>query len=309
MKIRDIFENPESRLQKSIAKLNKELGLTVKVEVDWPTVWAQLQSNFPDVATFVPSITDLGVTLIESVGIQCEDEHWSDDLLASLADEQMKTLILSMKVGDESLIPKSSWLSNPARILLTVPTMGAVQLNSISAGTLARGLADIFNPSATAEALESSKDAEWADLGVDTPSATNNVMDVLPTVDDLPRPDVLLAQSTPYWCTIFHQRDTTYEANFTHEGTLELVATYLEAYAIPNKNSHGPLMKVTRNAACFGEETNYDSLTVEPFRQTTSWVKPNPLLMLSLLQGKLGYSFVHTDGLTWVLKRDRPFRS
>jgi len=38
-------------------------------------------------------------------------------------------------------------------------------------------------------------------------------------------------------------------------------------------------------------------------------LKPNPMLVLALLQGSLGYELLHTDGRNWVLKRDAAFAS
>ena len=66
-------------------------------------------------------------------------------------------------------------------------------------------------------------------------------------------------------------------------------------------------VKVTRIGSYFGNGVTSDHLMLAPAASHNSWIKLNPMIMLALLQGSLGYTLVHTDGTIWVLKRDQPF--
>ena len=98
-------------------------------------------------------------------------------------------------------------------------------------------LKTIFDPAAeTTE--EAAPEAAFAHMGLDTAYRAPATPDVLPTAESLPRPDVLLTETTPYLCTI-STRGSEIDAQFSHEGTLNLVARYLTMHGRPDQNHVG----------------------------------------------------------------------
>lgn len=103
--------------------------------------------------------------------------------------------------------------------------------------TLQHDLEKIFEPVTAAAASKTDVNTTaFVDLNIEEPhTTTSKTADVLPDLDHLPRPDVLLEQTTPYLVTIF-SRGSEIDAQFSHEGTLNLVAKYLERHGRADQN-------------------------------------------------------------------------
>jgi hypothetical protein len=95
---------------------------------------------------------------------------------------------------------------------------------------------DIFNQESAESHISTSKDDEWA--AVDEAGEAQSISmgmkemetDSLPSVDTLPRPDVLFRTQTPYLVHVTLASSTKITVNATHEPTLHLLSEYLKRW-------------------------------------------------------------------------------
>jgi hypothetical protein len=54
--IRDEVDSPTSALAVKFKAVSETLGYPVTFAQEWPMIWSEFQSNYPDNATFIPSV-------------------------------------------------------------------------------------------------------------------------------------------------------------------------------------------------------------------------------------------------------------
>lgn len=71
-----------------------------------------------------------------------------------------------------------------------------------------------------------------------------------------------------------------------------------------------PLLKAELQISHFGYGAMFDSLTITPGDRRSDWVNINPILILSFIEGVLGYSPVAgaSGESPWYFKRDVAFK-
>jgi len=241
--LRDNYYAPSSLVAEAVSSLSKELGKPVETNVDWARVWTELASDSLEASDLVPGMSNVIVALTQAVENCCTaDEEWGDMLLTRLGTAGKERLDLWILVDPTIMTYEPSWISHNASIALRIPQQSAASMKAVSAMTILPSLRDIFTKAALEEP-SSSKDSEWADLGVADDVKVPEQAGIgfrqgpaampLPNVNSLPAPESLTNKALPYMCTIFDQRGDL-EVTCSHEGTLNVLATYLEVHARPN---------------------------------------------------------------------------
>lgn len=99
MGIRDSWDNPDSDVQKSIAKLKSTLGVSVHITPQWQLLWADLQPTYQDMSIFVPNLASVvycWCTSLEALLDKGENEEWADDLLERLGSTHGLNMLLEV---------------------------------------------------------------------------------------------------------------------------------------------------------------------------------------------------------------------
>ena len=83
--IRDSWEAKDCLAQTAIASLKAILGADVTIKPQWQVLWAELQSQYPEMAVFVPSVGEAVAAWCKTTQALLEDEEgnakWVEDML------------------------------------------------------------------------------------------------------------------------------------------------------------------------------------------------------------------------------------
>ena len=100
--IRDLWNNHDSAVQQAFTTLKSILGYPIDIQPEWPLLWADLQGQFPDSATFVPTIAQIVVswcTILENILEKEEDPSWTETLLEKVGQAEILKLTLEVMSG------------------------------------------------------------------------------------------------------------------------------------------------------------------------------------------------------------------
>ena len=64
--------------------LSDAAGHTANLHVDWKAVWTALELDFPDKASFVPSMSGAAVAILEALTDAVGDRTWKENLWTQL---------------------------------------------------------------------------------------------------------------------------------------------------------------------------------------------------------------------------------
>lgn len=101
MGIRDNWDNPDSDVQKSIAKLKSTLGVPIHIIPQWQLLWADLQPIYQDMGIFVPNLASVvycWCTSLEALLDKGENEEWTEELLEKLGSTHGLNMRLEVKM-------------------------------------------------------------------------------------------------------------------------------------------------------------------------------------------------------------------
>lgn len=87
MGIRDSWDNPNSDVQKSMAKLCTTLGHPVHITPQWQLLWTDLESTYEDSGIFVPNIASAVAAWCTSMDTLLDkdgNEEWTEELLEKI---------------------------------------------------------------------------------------------------------------------------------------------------------------------------------------------------------------------------------
>lgn len=101
--IRDLWNKPQSQLQKSVTSLADILGHKIVPEVHWPSLWENLKSDIPEPETFVPAIVTYTTSWYDALLSRVEDncyEGWTEELLTVLSKTVGKETSLHVEVSE-----------------------------------------------------------------------------------------------------------------------------------------------------------------------------------------------------------------
>ncbi|KAI9816268.1 MAG: hypothetical protein M1827_001869 [Pycnora praestabilis] len=317
MDLRDHWEKEDSPTQKSINTLRDLLGLRVVIDLEPMILWGDLGKHYSSQDIFIPSVvgvikvwTDCLVSRLESDA----NAAWTERLLEEISEQGSKAL----KAGVEAR-PGSQVMTDfvGARFVIGIPETRPPYSN-VSA-FFASDFEKLFNVPSRGNVQGTNDDDDWASVAL--PSRTrdqdralqaNIVPTPLPSLDTIPRPDILFASLTPYHMIvkIAHASILIYGS---HQGSLELLEGYLQKYV---RNTEGlsikvPIVKTTLQASHFGYGALFDSLSLTPGDKRADWVDINPIFVLSFIEGVLGYQPVKEGSgkNQWYFKRAEPFPS
>ncbi|KIW89577.1 uncharacterized protein Z519_09733 [Cladophialophora bantiana CBS 173.52] len=335
--IRDLFEKDDGAVQKSFVELKEIVGYPVSCTAEWHMLWAELESLCPDKATFVPTIAKLVEAWCHSLGKRLEDdsrfEAWTELFLERL--KLVNFVKLSIQVAAYGPRVRTAWSGTKSTFIILLPKTAKFQTTH-AASAFAEDFESIFDPPTSSshdqEAVKGHHqihdDEDWAELESvpETKSAsisistTNRVAvpytpepntDVLPSLETLPRPEILFQTTTPYLMVVSSNGLNKVTVNATHEPSLRLLAEYLKRWirTDPQDVRKIPYLRIKLNESSFGFGLFSDSLTIEPFDHYQRHVVVNVALILTFIQGVLGYQrVIEMSGAgNWEFRRDTPF--
>ncbi|OAP65584.1 hypothetical protein AYL99_01556 [Fonsecaea erecta] len=341
--VRDLFDNEENTVQKSLAGLGETIGCQVLCRAEWLMLWAELQHLWADMTTFVPTIAKVVEMWCDTLGRRLKDgrfEGWTEVFLEKL--KTVNVLKLSIQVAADRQRVQTAWLGPRSASLFTISLSQIAQLQQTMGQTAASSFAEDFEsmfepPSSQKETKGQQYSAredeeDWAELESvpDTTKSTahsvnttvNRVppyslpdlrVDILPALETLPRPEILFRTTTPYVMLVSSNAPNKITINGTHESSLQLLAEYLQRWirTDPQDVRKIPYLRIKLNESSFGLGLFHDSLTIEPFDHHQRHVVVNISLVLAFIQGVLGYQRVYETSTAgqWEFRRDILFEA
>ena len=320
MDLRDYWEKPESPAQSSIKVLRDLIGLPVIIKREPPIIWAELGKFYPDPTVFVPDITGVIKAWCDTLAERLQNDahaEWTEQFLEVLEENGKR---LNARVETNSGTKVSTSLTKPTFIINLPQTTPPYRSAS---AYFAIDFQNIFvKPPAVST---SHNDDDWASISL--PSRTEQpqnpsanaaaaISRELPTLESLPRPEILFSSQTPYHLMVKIVRNGIH-IYCSHQGSLELLLAYLTKYVrnIDNPSIRLPIVKAELEASHWGYGALYDCLVISPgdVRGSTKWEDINPILILAFVEGILGYRPVGDEGggnggSQWSFKRDVGFK-
>ncbi|OAG44351.1 hypothetical protein AYO21_01347 [Fonsecaea monophora] len=343
--IRDLFDNEDSAVQRSIASLKDIIGYHVACTAEWHMLWVELEPVCPDKTTFVPTVAKLVETWCDTLGKRLEDARfasWTEVFLENLKTVNAVKFSIQVTAGDSRV--RTAWLRpKSTSFTISLPKTTRLQTTLQTAGpAFAEDFESMFDPPNCNSSTPSNKpeaenqhpeiredDEDWAELEsvADTTKSTsisttaNRVVpypaplepstDVLPALETLPRPEILFRTTSPYVMLVSSGGQSKLTVNGTHEPSLRLLAEYLQRWTKtdPQDVRKIPYLRIKLNESNFGLGLFRDSLTIEPFDYHQRQAVVNVTLVLAFIQGVLGYRRIPgTSGAgQWEFQRDTPF--
>ncbi|KAM0250300.1 hypothetical protein ACHAP5_002359 [Fusarium lateritium] len=249
--IRDNWTNPDSPVQKSIAKLHSVLGLGVYCEPQWQILVAELENVWEDKHQLVASVVMFVQTWFETLTEIAENEGqevWTDKLLNKIEElaPRLNLTVEACVVVSETERPSTKWSDASLGFVIYIPKLLVYQPAQYG-GLFKEHLLEAFDKKEPSKSLpiHSTTGDEWADVGVDEPeerttkpSMTGNkapAIDYLPDPNTLPKPASLL-QNAPYHLFVRASGSNNIEIECSHSQTLEILAEYLKRWTRINPN-------------------------------------------------------------------------
>jgi len=319
MDLRDHWENAGSPAQTSLTALKELIGLPVNVILEPAILWSELQKYYPDQGTFIPTITDIVKSWCDILASRLQDEayaEWTEELL-EVVNEGGRNLTVRVGAKPENNV-STSLEKKTSIFIIGIPQMSSPSRDA--AGRIAMDFHRLFTKT-SATVIPSHEDDDWASVTLPSreqqarnPAGSAAPMSTkLPTLDSLPRPEILFPSQTPYhmMVEIIHNGISIHGS---HQPSLELIASYLTKYARTMQNSSKqPIIKPELQVSHLGYGALYDSLKVVPGDVRANWDEINPILILNFVEGVLGYRPVGDEGggaagSKWYFKREVAFR-
>lgn len=97
-------------MQKAFGKLKDVVGLEVICNTEWDLLWVELESKFPDSATFAPNVAGVVVAWCYSLAARLEDEKfiaWTETVVDKLESAGSIKLKLQVIGSIIILLPQS----------------------------------------------------------------------------------------------------------------------------------------------------------------------------------------------------------
>jgi len=328
--IRDMWDSPKSDLQTSITALEKTLGYKIVPLVQWPILWNELKDRFPDKSTFIPSMSRIVIVWYERLLWRIDGDNfpeWTEELLALLSQGKKQLIIEPSPPPHDR--PKTSWNAQTSSFNLGIPKIGppfhfnavtafdqdfeSLLIQGVAAGVPAdEGWDDLATEPSRAPAPAVSPSATAEPRAATTPKVSGvsfeqrPMMDRLPGLGELSRPNELFAQRAPYILTLDMSVGNPLVIRCSHEASLKLISTYFNRWGRLNTEDsmRRNILKVELVESAFCNGVN-DTLTIEPYISFRNHnFQMNPTLVLAFVEGVLGYKFVHTNGHNWVYRSD-----
>ncbi|KAI0453894.1 hypothetical protein F5B21DRAFT_264217 [Xylaria acuta] len=324
--IRDAWDNEDAPVQKAIRNLKDVIGVKVTVLPEWPLLLAELGAFHPDKATLAPSVAAAVEACCTALSTLADDEanaEWADTLLERTGSHIR--ISIGASKGREMGI---SWSDQERGFIISL-AKSTVPSKAYMLSFFTGNLLKVFDEKArndTSSTIEPTAAADdWADVAVDNKTGNAAVVeaprkhgattqqspsfDVIPDIGTISRPDELLLKP-PYHLIMHNHGKESIHVQCSHSPTLQFIADYLKKWSRTNHNNttRPPCAEVQLHQSAFGLGVVYDRLTVvSESRYHTQAVSPT--IVLSLIEGVLGYKNVSSDGSSWTFRKDVEFRS
>ncbi|KAI0118071.1 hypothetical protein F4776DRAFT_672958 [Hypoxylon sp. NC0597] len=302
--IRDHWDRADAPVQTARSAVSELLGIDVSIEIAWDLLILNLDDGYPDRSIFVPSVAKGVQTFLEVLREILDSEistEWTDTLLERAGGSLRLFIDVSKKKE-----PVVFWSATRVGLDVNLPK-GGMQSPIEMQSLFKVRLLDCFNdPQASLD--------EWANLSIDTigensaATAPHQPFDVLPDIRVLPRPDELLLKP-PYHLAVYGGGNAIVEVQCSHSPTLQLLAGYLKRWCKVNHQNinHPPAVEVNLHLSSFGVGLTYDRLTLSVEDRNPNFLV-SPMIVLSFVEGVLGYKSVSVDGTSWIFRKDVEFR-
>ncbi|TGJ80327.1 hypothetical protein E0Z10_g8447 [Xylaria hypoxylon] len=342
--IRDAWDNQDAPVQKAIKNMKEVIGVGVFVNPEWPLLLAELDSFYPDKGILVPSVAAAVEACCTALTTLADDEanaEWADTLLEQT--ESHVRFFLEVRVNALPLRPHATkltyheqvsksrdmgmtWSNQRRGLIISLPKSVAPSKSymlSFFTGNLLK-IFDVKPKHATSSNNEPASVDDWADVTVDNKTGNAAVIeipqrhaiaqqppvfDMIPDIETIPRPDELLLKP-PYHLIVRDFNSSSTEVQCSHSPTLQFLSDYLKKWARTNHNNTNrpPLAEVKLHQSAFGLGVVYDRLTVATESRYTAQ-EVSPTMLLSLIEGVMGYKMISNDGPFWTFRRDVEFKS
>ncbi|KAF2807624.1 uncharacterized protein BDZ99DRAFT_522249 [Mytilinidion resinicola] len=333
--IRDNWSKDDTKLQKSQKALSDLVGYKINCEPEWHMLWAEMQPHCPDTSTFIPSVCAIVSAWCDALTTLLDDEKnekWADKVLEELSKTNRVKIRLEVLPNPTTPRPTATWTAPQSAFTIYLPK-GPLALTSALSSGFSEDLLACLDPPVDPTPLSQRQvpDDSWADIEVDStsgtistrdtaPSITNAQnkgpaaaaaeLDTLPDVATLPRPEYL-ALKPPYHMIITHSPHAKeMSIQCSHPPSLKVVEGYLERWTKRDNNTvnRPPAATLTLHESPFGLGILQDRLTISTQGSRMTFVL-SPTLLMSFVEGVLGYALVSGDGGTWTFRRDVGFKS
>ncbi|EFQ31761.1 hypothetical protein CGRA01v4_04793 [Colletotrichum graminicola] len=328
--IRDHWTKEDSHLQQSLKSLQDVLGLEVDVNPEWQLLLAELDAGYTDRADAVIAVAGTVEAWCRAAAELLDDrknEEWTETLLEKLKITWSRLrLFIEVSTGDDV---STSWSDDRGGFLVSLPRRQRITPVNLQPLFQAE-LKDCFADHRQLPPYTASPDADdWDDVdAIDTrvsrlsisgpdaaarhrrgPSvsstATQPPPDFMPRADALPRPDDLLLKP-PYHLMIYSRGAHEIEVQCSHSPTLKFLADYFKRWRRTNHqiSSKPPAVEVRLHQCAFGMGASIDRLVLATEHKYGGAFILTPTVILSLVEGVLGYKPVYSDATTWTYRRD-----
>ncbi|KAK8069603.1 hypothetical protein PG994_006219 [Apiospora phragmitis] len=330
--IRDSWSSEDAPVRKSLKKLSEILGLDVAVEPEWPLLLAALDGSYLDKQALVPAVAQCVRVWCDLLAAALEDEdanaEWTETLLER-ADGLLRLFLEVQGSKNEGL--RLSWSNDRTGFVVTLPRGQMPYLTEIEAA-LRGQLLNCFKKDAsvsqsnTLTSLAAAPADDWADVSLDAATGNAAVVEaaaeadrhtntryvppakaaynVMPDCGTLARPDDLLLKP-PYHLVVYDRGSEEVEIHSSHSPSLHLLSEYLKKWCRVNQQNHQkpPCVEIKLHQSAFGLGLIYDRLTLSVDRPHAQY-SVSPMIVLSLVEGVLGYQNVGSEASCWKFRKD-----
>lgn len=201
--LRDHWEKEDCPAKQSISALKELIGLGVTVIMEPTILWPELQKNYPDQGTFVPSIAAVVQAWADVLKGKLADENneeWTEQFLEQVKEGRGAfggiRARVEARAGTRAV---STFLSKPdSAFVISIPETTPSYRGACA--VFQNDFAKLFEKGlATTQ-----ENDDWTSIGIPTHSQPQNaasnttVSNDLPSLDSLQRPEILFARQTPY---------------------------------------------------------------------------------------------------------------
>jgi len=257
--IRDVWDSPESTVQKAFSDLSSTLGYEIVANPEWALLLAEVGPLYSDQSSFVPAVAGTVSCWVKALAELLEDDNnetWTDELLEKLKSSWSKLRIFLEVSRSKDDLASTRWDEARGGFVVCLP---AKQISNplMFFASFKGQLLDAWN--------EEKKKAEtplahrlggagvavpgddWADVEMDSStgkvavvdapvamaSTAANRVEFMPDLSTMPRPDELL-QKPPYHLFIYDKGRQEVEVQCSHSPTLQFISDYLKKWCRVN---------------------------------------------------------------------------
>ncbi|KAK1714646.1 hypothetical protein BDP67DRAFT_512635 [Colletotrichum lupini] len=330
--IRDHWTKEDSYLQQALKALRDVLGLEIDVNPDWQILLTQLDAEYADRTDFVAAVAGTVEAWCRAATELLEDEkneEWTNTLLDKLRLTWSRLRLFVEVASDEHA--STAWSDDKGGFLITLPKLRLItpmDLHPLFKSEIKDCFADHHKqlPPYSASPTE-----DWADLEMDarlnrlsvggtghlrqrasisSTASRGPQADFMPKADALPRPDELL-QKVPYHLIVYSRGAHEIEIQGSHSATLKFLADYFKKWRRTNHqiSSKPPAVEVKLHQCAFGMGASIDRLVLVSEHKYGGAFILTPTIILSLVEGVLGYKPVYSDAHSWTYRRDTELKA